>query len=561
MAQITDTSPGPGVGDDLKERLNERHGEYDAVARNVQVYLDVTEGDRDALIGPPINADNFQGTTDITRASGAKASPVIESKYLQRGVAEGDQDYKKRLNETEPFLVSPKIISYVVASIYNPLPQYSGVDTIRDLMRSVNSHELSYTQAMVEICDLALVCGYAFMLVDSTRTPEMGDLTIAQARSQGVRPTLAAYSPLGIYDWEHDEKGLAWIHLYETVKSRPNPWAKRSISGMHIIADRATVWRFQETTNAGGIKAVVLVSAIPHGMDEVPGEFLTFVQAKRKKRGIGKSFIGASARADLAALRAESYRAISLQVHGTPHLWRRLSETEWEMMTNLRATQEAGTNNPKPIDYAFVANQMQLGYSGYHICIGKDSDIGYATLDTGGIEQFRLARNDAHRSALENAGFDPATIQSGADGSKAATVQSGVSKAYGFEMNQGVQVKFLSSRMAEFDSQVLRKYMMKAGGNADGVAVNYPKPAISMSFAQISDELDLLASHRFSQEVQLAGYLAALPYMQLFDGKDPDAMAQLTKTMENLPKQNELSRTVVERPEDLKKEYAAQSQQ
>ena len=548
MADEATLPVGSVVDDELAKRLQETYPDFQKVTQNVQVYLDIAESDREALIGPPTNSNEPQASSDIDRGQGALNSGVKESKYLQKGVAESDVDYKKRLAETEPFLTSPKLLAYVVASIYNPEPHYTGVDEYRGRMASVNGYEQSYVQAMMEVCDTGLVCGFAFMLVDSTRTPEMGAMTKAQADAKGVRPILTTYDPLGIRDWEYDDKGLSWVHLFKTQTCRSSPMEKRKTVGVHTIADRQKIDIYEETKEAGGKKKITFKSSVRHNMGEVPGEFLLFVQQKKKKRGVGRSFIHGSSRADLAGLRAESYRAISLQVHGTPHLWRRLSSDEWEMMTQLRATTEAGTENPKPIDYAFVAGQMQLGYSGYHIFVGEGSDMGYATLDTGGIEQFRVARDDAHRAAMEHAGFDPAAIRAGSEGSNAATAQSGVAKAYGFEMNQGVQIKFLSNKMAEFDAKILEKYIRTAGGSPDDIMVNYPPPTVSVPFSQVSDELEVLETHGYPDEIKIEGYIAAMANMSLFLGKNPEAMASLVEIMKSWKPKGALANNMVEQP-------------
>jgi len=510
------------MANELLARLEETYPEYSTVAANAQVYMDVCESDRAALVGQV--------------GSG-------ESVYLQQGAAENDSDYAKRLGETEPLMLSGKIISYVVSSIYSPAPTYEGVGDYATMMQSVNFAGQSYAQTMVEACDIALTTGFLFALVDSNKTAEMGDVSMRDEQALNIHPTVSLYNPLNIRDWQYDDKGLAWVHLCEVQQGRANFMEERAEIELHVICDRTHIYKFEIRKDEKNDREVTALDPVAHGLGQVPGEFLVFAQQKKKRRGVGRSYIQTSARADLAALRAESYRAISLQIHGTPHLWRRLSKDEWDMMIALHASVTA--NNPKPIDYAFVGKQMELGYSGYHVFIGEGSDMGYATLDTGGLEQFRTARNDFRAAALEHAGFDPSVIL--ASGSSASVqAQSGVSKAYGYQINQGVQISFLSQCMADFDTKILKLYIKKAGGNPDDAAANYPPPAVSAPFERLMEEMEMVEAHNFPAKVKQELQIGIIGNLAGIRHTSAEKKAEIIESIESQSDKEKLEKNILD---------------
>ena len=67
------------IDENVSDRLKETYSDYDTIAQQTQVFLDVAEADREALVGPPASATDSEYSEDIDRAGGAKASAVRES--------------------------------------------------------------------------------------------------------------------------------------------------------------------------------------------------------------------------------------------------------------------------------------------------------------------------------------------------------------------------------------------------------------------------------------------------------------------------------------------------
>ena len=519
--------------DQLITLLNSKNPQYDKIAARTKVYLDCYYADRELLLGSgastPVQTnsdDNFTPSGTDIRSGG--------SAYLQQGAAESNDDYARRLYETEVFMLTPRVVSQLTGSVYDPAPTYQADDRVIDLMRDANTHNQTYQQVMTHAFIMTLVCGNVLAIVDSTKSAEMGEMSKAQAYRFGVRPIINIYTPENIIDWEFDAKGLAWVHVIETRSVRGEFFSGRTSQIVHIIVDRTNIYQFAMADGK-----IERLGVAEHGMSDTPAKFNYFARDRQDMpHGTGISFIKCTCRADLAALRAESYRAISLMIHGTPHLWRRMSTDEWDMISNLHQHMVANKSYKGALDYKFASEQMKVGFTGYHVLNGDGSEMGYTTLDGTGIDKFREARNDARETALESAGFDPATVLSSG---KQATVQSGVSKALGYQIGQGIQVSLLSKAMEQFDLDILKIYSEKAGVvNTDNVSVTYPEPKISSPTSKLVGEYDVIAEWGLpittakSQE-------AFIQRTDLYISMNKDDQEEVIQEIQNQPTQGALA--------------------
>jgi hypothetical protein len=482
--------------------LAQTHPGYEVAAKRAKEGLDFYSGERDEL---------------------------VTEEYLPRGNAEEKGEHQKRLSLTEPMPVTPKIVNEVAGAVFDPDPSYDVPPEMDDYLTSANTGNDSHGRVMIDVFCETLAAGFTAVFVDSTLTPEIAaDVVITGAKEKelGIRPVLKTYDPRGIRNWGYDNKGMGWIHLCESHVVQGNFQERQKNCEEHLIIDRAVVVKIVVEIKDQG-KKVISKEVIPHGLSVVPVKMLAFVKDKKLGPGAGKRYVRTTVRADLAALRANSYRAMGLLIHGTPLLYRRFSEKEWETLTEMHQIEMMKQDKPdEPFTFSYTGAAVKLGQSGLAILQGADSEIGYATVDTGPLDSLKEAEQDYSNRARSEAGFDDADIF----GSKAnVSAESGISKAFTYSTKAGVQLELLSLIASTFDNAVLELVALKSGVvNPDKSMATYKQPRLVAPFAQLVAELELLEDSGYPPEIIAEAKKRLFGLMILFDGDDPVQRKKLT---------------------------------
>ena len=515
MADTTETTSMDSMDDKiLLQLLAQKHSGYDVAAKRAKEGLDFYSGERDELV------------TD---------------EFLPRGNAEETAEHNKRKDLTEPMPVTPKTINEVAGAVFEPDPSYEVPPEMQEYLKNANIAGDSHARIMIDLCCEVMAAGFYAVLVDSTLTPELaeGRASKADEKAIGARAVLKTYDPRGIRNWGYDNKGLAWIHLCETHVVQESFIDTQMTQEEHLIVDRANIFKVVLEIGVNGSKKVKEKAIIPHGLDVVPVETLAFVKDKKLGPGAGKRFIRTSIRADLASLRSNSYRSMGLLIHGTPLMYRRFSEVEWETIIAMHDAEMTRQGKAgAPLDFTWVGNQIKLGTSGYAILQGAESAIGYATVDVGPLKALKEAEQDYSSRAQAEAGFDDADIW----GTKAnVSQQSGIAKAFSYSTKQGVQLELISLLMSVFDNKVLRLVAMKLGlEKSDDVQATYKQPRIVAPLGQLIQELELVEDWGIP-EITAGLRKRMLDRIVLLDGENPEVKARYAKLIDDMPEQKSLT--------------------
>ena len=502
--------------DDLLELLALRHPQYAKAAASAQIYLDVYSGERDRL---------------------------VNSDYLVQGNAEDATDYAKRLEVTEAVPITTKIVNRTAGAVFEPDPEHDVPDQIKDYLTNADKNGLTHTQIMLDTFCKALVAGYMLVYVDSTATSDE-PVSKAQAKLEGRRTILNTYDPRSILNWNYDETGLAWVHVLDSENTQASFFDEQLASELHMIMTRNWVFRLRvRETNKG--QTVERLDPVEHKMGQCPCELLIFVHDREKGPGIGKSYIRTSVRSDLAAMRAESMRAMVLHIHGTPQLCRRFSDDEWKDINNAFAQEAAAKGfSAVDIDYAAVGRKIKLGYTAYHILKGSDSDMFYATLDVAPLEKLKEAVDDYRAKAEQQAGFDGAEVWGE---NQKVSAESGISKAFDYAMEQGPQLELLSMVMGMFDTKILKLVCIKAGITpTDDTKATYPQPRMVAPFSQLMAEYEHLVDNDYPVEVITEAKVTIFSRLVMFDGMDAGAKKALIEKIKAIDEQALLNKKMLQ---------------
>ena len=536
-----------GIKDpDLIELLDKRHPDFEDVYKIALRNLDISSNDRERIISQTIDRSD--------ETSGESFSECI---YIPKAPSESISDYTARLKISEISTMTWRIVSEIVGNIYNPAPSYMNVKKFSNNMENVDIQGRSFQQVMTEACRKAITAQFCVVLVDSNKTDEMGEISKQQASELGIRPILKTFDPRYVADWHFDAKGLAWVHLLAKRSDRPSFDKAGNSNQLHIIVDRWKRYHF-EIVVVDGKQTVKVLKNYSHGVDGVPAVFVNFAQDEDKKLGIGKSFIDGSVPEDLKAIRADSHRQTILQVHGTPHLWRRLSDSEFSMVGDMLTAENmknANSSGQNGMTIEYLAKKLQVGIQDKHVLIGADAEIGYTQLDVAGLDQFGAIFNEARKSALENVGFDSATILNNGASRQA---QSGASKSVGFQVSQGQQVEYLSKMMSQIDTRILKIYADVSGATEseiENVLADYPQPTISAPFKLLAGELEFFKNQDFPPEFIKMLMLVVKEKSQLVQAlslgdrqKSNDIISENTELVSEMNLDNDLTSPKIQQP-------------
>jgi len=324
----------------------------------------------------------------------------------------------------------------------------------------------------------------------------------------------------------------------------------RQEENVHLVVTRQWIFRAVTVTNDDGQEEVRERSWVDHGLqNECPVEMMVYVHDTEEALGVGKAFVQTTVRCDVAALRAESYRAMNLLMHGAPHFYRRLSEAERELLENTLAAEVSKKGGLSAnLDYTYIGQKLRMGFTSYHILMGDTAEVGYATVDVGPLEKLKEAAEDYQARGVANAGFNTADVLGM---SKQVTAESGVAKAYKYEMTQATQLELLSMLTAISDTRVLKLACRRSGQPVEEAEAIYPQPRMMAPFDRLNAELELLEDGYPGKVVQQAK-AQLLARLQIFDGMKPEEKAALVEMVlaAEEPEQDELSADLREVPSE-----------
>lgn len=473
MAEITPDIIEQLTDDKLLILLDQRHADYDDVLTESTTYLDLYNGDR---------------------------SKLCTETYIPRSSAEEDVDYKHRLKITEPIPETQKIINRAIGAVFEPDPTHEIDDSIASYLENANKRNMSHMQIINDAAQKALAAGMIVGFVDTVRPTELGDeraTSFQQAIESGYRVVTSIYDPSCILNYKFDDLGLEWIHLVDRINEQTQFTTKSEKYSFHRLITRNYIYTFK-VVQVEGKRTIKDKGIVNHNLNQCPCEFLIYVHDRDRGLGIGKSMIRNSARADIAVLRNESHLAYVLDIMGTPQLYRKMSQEEFQAVQTAHAKEiSASAKNGRAVDYTNIAKKLQLGYTTYHI-MGKDGEIGYAQLDTGGIEKLMEVIEKLRSKANEQAGYDAQDIW---NENANISNESGISKAFSYAMGPANQIEHISTITAEFDRKILRLVCKSAGVNEDSAKVSYPQPRMVAPIDQLIGEYEFMTESGYPDEV------------------------------------------------------------
>lgn len=460
-------------------------------------------------------------------------SRIVNSNYIPQGSAENETDYKKRLELTEAIPETPGIVAKVAGAVFEPDPEHQMPEAAKNYLINADKYGATHTQVMLDVFSKALVCGQMLVYVDTTMNSVMASpdrpLSQAEAEQLGARVILSVYDPRNILNWHYDERGLAWVLLLDSQKSQSSFIDDIKTVDDYLLIDRQTAYKFSVVMD-GKEQKIVDRQKVVHDLGECPCEIFTFINDREKGQGVGKVFVRSSVRADLAALRIESGKAMVMQIFGNPQLFRRFSQDEWDMINNSYVMEMAaqGKGIAGGIDYTYIGNRIKLGYNSYHILKGQESEIGYATLDVGPLDKMTEAADRYRALAQRKAGFESADIWGQA---QKVNAESGISKAFSYSMKEGTQLELLSMIQAMHDTKVLKLVCRRMGANPDEAMANYPQPRMVAPFGALQTEYDFMDTANYPEEILKKARQQIFGRLQLFDGMDIKLKAELSQVI------------------------------
>ena len=499
---------------DLLKFLDQRHDDYASECKRTTYCLDVYSAERERL---------------------------VTSTYLPKGNAEDNSDYEKRLELTEAIPETPKLVGKTAGAVFEPDPTHEVPDDMKEYLVNADRRNLTHVQIMFDLFSKALVCGKMVVFVDTTMRPEMNVRSKLEAQQVGARVILSTYDPRNILNWRYDDKDLDWIHLRDSETKQSSFFEEKKSYTVHRIITKEVILVARVFQDSGGTRRVERDDPLYHGMDEVPCRTLIFVHNKDKGVGVGKSAVQTTVRADLAALRADSGRAMILLIHGLPQLWRRFSDEEWKSVQNAYVTEMAAQGKSKAagsIDYTYIGKKIKLGFTSYHLLKGDNSEIGYSTLDVGPIDKLKEASADYRKIAVDQAGFEAADIWGE---QHRLGEQSGIHKALSYMMDLAPQLEYLSMVMSLFDTDLLKLVCRTAGANDSTAKASYPQPRIVAPFNALQEEYDFAVESNFPPEIIAKLKATIFNRMIAFDGLEPEEKNTFAKLIEDEHEKEQLS--------------------
>ncbi len=468
---------------DLLALLDTRHPDYWAIEKVATRCLDVYDGDREVLSTP---------------------------EYFPQGASEDNKSYESRMAISEPIPITDRIINRISGAVFEPDPEHVVPDEMAGYIKNADKEGKPHSLAMLDVFAHALCAGSMTVFVDSTLTPERQDVVISKTDEDesGDRVILCTYDPRNVLNWEYDSNGLVWIHLRDTDSKQSSFFSEREVTELHLIITREFIFRFRISENLDekkddkNTRKVETLAPIVHGLDVCPVEQLIFARDKNKDIGAGKSYVDKSVRADIMAMRNDSYKDANLSIHGSPLLWRKFSDQEMTNILNAKskAAAAAGTGQAGiDLNYDMLGSYVNLGTSAFHVMQGSDSAIGYSTLDTEPIKMLDESATKYRNMAAKLAGYDKSEV---AGQVKQVTAQSGVSRAYEYEIEIAPELELLSMIMAMFDKRVLDLVAMKQGladTVIDDIQAKYPQPRMIAPLNRLIEEYEFLKENNYPE--------------------------------------------------------------
>jgi len=224
--------------------------------------------------------DRYQFLMD----SHAGGDAYRQGAYLQRYQLETEQEYQTRLRNTPLDNQCKSLISLYVSFLFRTEPEREfGIlennFVVEDILEDADLDGRSMDSFMKDVATWAGVFGHCWV---SVAQPDVGAITLADQRAQGVRPYLSVYTPLSVTDWTWSKQpngayNLSYIKYIEEVNdtlTTIKEWTPTLIKTTVIDTAKKTAREVTEEVN---------------GLGRLP--FVCVYAERSPVRGIGNSLI------------------------------------------------------------------------------------------------------------------------------------------------------------------------------------------------------------------------------------------------------------------------------
>jgi hypothetical protein len=232
---------------------------------------------------------------DFFRRSYEGGSAYRDGKFLIRHPRENDDDYERRLEQASYVNFCSDVCDIYTAYLYREQPErkFKNKDAVIEaFMVDADLEGRAWPKVMRGLSNMASYFGLMGIIVDKP-TGKIGVSRAAELEA-GIRPYVAAYTPLSIWDWKFSKDANGIRFLSELILEEDNDGGPQQVMRWTIFN-----WELWEL-KSGSDNKFVKVGGEDHSLAEIPFALL-------RNRDSFKKMSGVSDIADIAPVNRRIY--------------------------------------------------------------------------------------------------------------------------------------------------------------------------------------------------------------------------------------------------------------